>query len=147
LKSIDIREFINITNPNIYKFSFPILNMVKKEVNNIKALNKLKTDDILIENLITLQKVLTDLSDKFDNLSSNISKLLELFESAAKNFAEKYPEGGDSDKDFLRKLDSLLEQNKTIAKGIMLMEEKIRNKPPMQPPQNFRDSRFQNLSA
>lgn len=31
----------------------------------------------------------------------------------------------DSTEEILKKLDSVLEQNKTIAKGIMLMEEKI----------------------
>ena len=55
--------------------------------------------------------------------------MLELFEISAKSFAENGPgRQGDVDKDFLKKLDSLLDQNKTISKGIMLMEERVRNK-------------------
>ena len=37
--------------------------------------------------------------------------------------------------DFLKKLDALLNQNKTIAKGIMLMEEKVREKSQAPQPQ------------
>ncbi|MBR9706605.1 hypothetical protein GOV14_06220 [Candidatus Pacearchaeota archaeon] len=109
-------------------------NIVKKEP--IKK--RLKDEDMqraLIDNFINLQRVLTNLSIKFDELSGNITKMLQLFEISAKSFAEKYSDKKEEvqqqsqvDKDFLSKLDSLLDQNKTIAKGIMLMEEKIKNK-------------------
>jgi len=109
--------------------------MTKKDViGKKKKLTKAERDEMLIDNFINLQKVLTNLSVKFDDLSSNMSKMLQLFEISAKSFAEKY--SGDagvnvsgSDKAFLNKLDSLLDQNKTISKGIMMMEEKIRNRP------------------
>ena len=76
---------------------------------------------------------MTNLSIKFDDLSSNISKLLQLFEISAKSFAEKYSTRETKatpkvDEEFLKKLDSLLDQNKTIAKAIMMMEEKVREK-------------------
>lgn len=110
--------------------------MVKKEglnktVPKKKAMTKAELEQALIGNFTNLQKVLTNLSIKFDDLSSNLSKLLELFEISAKTFAEKYQEGSSSagiDNEFLKKLDSLLDQNKTIAKGIMLMEDKIRER-------------------
>ena len=97
-----------------------------------KVMTKAELEQSLIDNFINLQKVLTNLSIKFDDLSSNISKLLQLFEISAKTFAEKYSEGkeGKSDTALLNKLDSLLDQNKTIAKGIMLMEEKVRERAP-----------------
>jgi len=109
--------------------------MIKKDViGKKKKLTKAERDEMLIDNFINLQRVLTNLSVKFDDLSSNMSKMLQLFEISAKSFAEKY--SGDagvnisgSDKAFLNKLDSLLDQNKTISKGIMMMEEKIRNRP------------------
>ncbi len=100
-----------------------------------KAMTKAELERVLLNNFVNLQKVLTNLSIKFDDLSNNLSKLLQLFEISAKSFAEKYseePEKNSSNKEFLKKLDSLLEQNKTIAKGIMLMEEKVRNKSPQQ---------------
>ena len=40
----------------------------------------------LAENLIELQKIHTNLAEKFDNLSNQISSLLALFEMAAKCF-------------------------------------------------------------
>jgi hypothetical protein len=108
--------------------------MVKKEGSEAKPkqLTKVELEQALINNFINLQKVLTNLSIKFDELSGNISKLLQLFEISAKSFAEKNMDEGtkssETDKDFLKKLDSLLDQNKVIAKGIMLMEDKIRNR-------------------
>jgi hypothetical protein len=108
--------------------------MVKKEEGK-KSLTKAELEEALINNFTNLQKVLTNLAVRFDELSSNMSKMLQLFEISAKSFAEKYSEGNitmtsqpDVDKEFLRKLDALLDQNKVISKGIMLMEEKIRER-------------------
>lgn len=87
----------------------------------------------LIENFVNLQKVLTNLTVKFEGLSQNINNLLQLFEISAKSFIRKY-EGGTTiqdsgeDKDLIKKLDVLLDQNKTIARGLTLIEEKIRHK-------------------
>ena len=95
------------------------------------------TEKVLINNFISLQKVLTNLVVKFDELSTNMSKLLQLFEISAKSFVEKYnpkeigiePQKTEKDdKELLKKLDSLLDQNKTIAKGILLMEDNIRRR-------------------
>ena len=89
-----------------------------------KKLTKAELERQLIDNFVNLQNVLTNLSIKFDALSDNISKLLQLFEISAKSFVEKLPEMGgatgiskEKDKEFLSKVDTLLEQNKTIAKG------------------------------
>ena len=92
-----------------------------------KSLSKTELEEALLNNFVNLQKVLTNLAIKFDDLSNNISSLLQLFEISAKSFADKYSGGGE-DKEFLKKLDSLLDQNKTIAKGIMLMEERVRQR-------------------
>lgn len=83
----------------------------------------------IIENLVSLQKVNSDLSVKFDKLATQIANLLNLFESAARTFAEQAPATTtEKDKEFLEKIDKLLEQNKTIARGLTLMEEKIRER-------------------
>ena len=107
--------------------------MIKKEGTPQKnKMSKAELEEALISNFINLQRVLTNLSLKFDELSTNMSKMLQLFEISAKSFAEKYsgeePKSGDVDTELLKKLDSLLDQNKTISKGIMLMEEKIRDR-------------------
>ena len=111
-----------------------------------KSMSKVELEQALIDNFTNLQKVLTNLSIKFEDLSNNMSKLLQLFEISAKSFAEKYTgkevekqvekqtkEQKESDKEYLEKLDSLLDQNKTIAKGIMLMEGRIRQRETPQP--------------
>lgn len=92
-----------------------------------KKVSREEIDQALIDNFINLQRVLTNLSVKFDELSNNISKLLQLFEISAKSLAEKPGKSG-VDEEFLKRLDSLLEQNKVISKGIMLMEERIRSR-------------------
>jgi len=106
----------------------------KKITPKTKAMTKTELEQALLNNFVNLQKVLTNLSIKFEGLSDNISKLLQLFEISAKSFAEKYSEKEEvpevkEDKQLLSKLDSLLDQNKTIARGIMLMEGRIRQKP------------------
>lgn len=101
-----------------------------------KAMTKGELEEALIDNFVNMQRVLTNLIAKFDDLSKNISKMLELFEIAAKSFADKESEKpSDVDLEFVKKLDALLDQNKTISKGIMLMEEKIRQKNIPQMPQ------------
>ena len=83
----------------------------------------------LIENLIALQKVNTNMAEKFDKLSEQIAALLSLFEMTARTFA-KQPgiREAEKDKEFLEKIDRLLEQNKTIAKGLTIMEGKVRQR-------------------
>lgn len=84
---------------------------------------------MLIENFVSLQKVLTEMSSKFDRLSNNISGLLNLFEMSARSFMNRPDiKETEKDKEFLDKLNMLLDQNKTIAKGLTLMEEKIRER-------------------
>ena len=85
-------------------------------------------EKILVENFVSLQKVMTNLSLKFDNLTGQISKLLELFELSAKSLAEKDFELEKSNKDnkkVIEKIEGILEQNRTIARGLTLMNEKM----------------------
>src|SRR3990167_7177989 len=82
-----------------------------------------------MENLVELQKVHTNLAEKFDKLADQISQLLSLFEMAARSFGE-HPANqvAEKDKEFLEKVDKLLEQNKTIAKGLTIVEERMRER-------------------
>ncbi len=83
-----------------------------------------KRDEILIENFVGLQHAMTNLSIKFGEMSQNISKLLSVFEMAAKDLARTEKQ---VDASFDRKLDSLIDQNKTIAKGLVLMDGKLKS--------------------
>jgi hypothetical protein len=109
--------------------------MVNKEAKGTNSVPKKKKmsarerEELLIENFIGLQKAMTHLSMKFENLSDNIGKLLNVFELSAKDFImNKGKANPETDKDLLNKINSLLEQNKTIAKGLVMIEEKVRNK-------------------
>lgn len=95
----------------------------------------------LIENSIAMQRVYVTIAEKLDKLSNQLSTLLNLFETAAKSFAENpalHVLG--TDREFLEKINRLLEQDKVIAKTLMLMDERMKAKeaqaagmPAMQP--------------
>jgi len=103
--------------------------MPKKERKEAKKDRNEEIVKILIENSVSLQKVMTNTSIKLDALSNNISGLLRLFEMSARSFMDKMPiQDLEKDKEFLNKLNMLIDQNKTIAKGLTLMEEKIRER-------------------
>lgn len=103
--------------------------MAKKRTSYKKTKASGKLEDRILQNLIDLQKVHVNLAEKFDSLSDQISNLLALFETTARSFS-KHPhmQITEKDKEFLDKIDKLLEQNKTIAKGLTLMEQKMREK-------------------
>lgn len=89
----------------------------------------LKLEDKIVQNLTELQKVHVNLAEKFESLSEQISSLLALFEMSARSFAQQpHIQVTEKDKEFLEKIDKLLDQNKTIAKGLTLMEQKMREK-------------------
>ncbi len=102
------------------------LKEVKKKSSTTKGkMTAKEREELLIENFVGLQHAMTNMSIKFSALSDNISKLLQVFEESAKNFVS----GGKPDDDeMLKKIDSLLNQNKTIAKGLVLMEGKLRGR-------------------
>ena len=94
-----------------------------------ESTKEIKVDRALVDNFIALQKVMVNLSTKFDNLSLQISKLLELFEISAKSLARKDIESSQSNssaietKKVLDKLDNLTQQAGLIGKGLALIHE------------------------
>ena len=105
---------------------------MKKEVRS-KLDNKVgkKTIDILMENSVALQKVLADLALSLNKLTKELSQLLSLFKEASKTIGEEKAveaEEKEDKEDLLKKLDSLIEQNKTIAKSLLLLESALRER-------------------
>jgi len=108
---------------------------VKTQKVVIQQIPDTKVDRVLIENFVSLQRVLTNLSVKLDNVANQMSKLLDLFEISAKALAEKDFDVEKNNKEILERLDTVLDQNKTLARGITLMHERIpREQPPMRAP-------------
>jgi hypothetical protein len=96
----------------------------KEKTISINIDQKNEVEKVLVENFVSLQKVMTNLALKFDNLSGQLSKLLELFEISAKTLAEKGYSNEGTDSKIVEKLNSLLEQNRVIAKGVAILYEK-----------------------
>ncbi|MEK6741747.1 MAG: hypothetical protein AABX91_00520 [Nanoarchaeota archaeon] len=101
----------------------------KEKVTRIihESTRETKVDKALVENFIALQKVMVNLSAKFDHLSGEISKLLELFEISAKSLARKdFEESGKSSQEterILEKLNNISQQAGLIGKGLALIHE------------------------
>jgi hypothetical protein len=93
----------------------------RKKTTGVKKNNLEKT---LLENTLSLQKTIIHLSENFKSLSSQISKLLNLFESSAKTLAEKELDAErneEENREIIKKMETLMEQNKLIARGLTLM--------------------------
>lgn len=86
---------------------------------------EIKVEKALIDNFVGLQKVMVNLSSKFDKLSDEISKLLNIFEISAKAMAKKefQSEKDPSIKKIHDKLDNLSKQAGLIGKGLALIHE------------------------
>lgn len=86
---------------------------------------QIQMQPVLVDNFVSLQKVMVNLANKFDNLNTQISKLLDLFEISAKSLAKKDFKitQEESNKEVLGKLGELSEQNKVIAKGLTMIHE------------------------
>jgi len=106
--------------------------MVNKKKNKRKTLVSVEKsgkniEHILMQNSVEMQKIMTKLIERFENLSNKISELLELFEDSAKILVKKEIETGKIDhlnEELLEKINKLMDQNKVIARGLSLIHEK-----------------------
>jgi len=136
------KEIFKKTIPK--KIISPIKKPASRTITPIKpnVVRTKSTERILVENFVSLQKVMTNLSFKFDELSTQISKLLELFEISARTIAERNPERERGSVNVEEKLSSLIDQNKVIARGLTLLHEtnssQFKPQPPHQQPQEIR---------
>ena len=98
--------------------------MVDKNTANVSHHEKLM--ERLIENTTLLQKKDAELMGSMKHLVERIDRMLNVFEEASKHVMEvsedkKVAELSD-------KLEELLEQNKTIAKGLLMLEQYVRKR-------------------
>jgi len=85
---------------------------------------EIKMQPILVDNFIALQKVMINLANKLDDVSTKMEKLLDLFETSAKTLAKKeFKLAGETNPEVIKKLGELSEQNKIIARGLTLLHE------------------------
>lgn len=77
----------------------------------------------IVKNNLALQKVSLQLIDAVRQMTDRMDRMLGLFEEAAKNIEKvqlKEP--------LEKQLEELLEQNKVIARGLVLLEKFVRDK-------------------
>ena len=100
----------------------------KKSVSITRGLTKSEKETLLIENFVGLQKAMTHLSLKFENLSDNLSKLLGVLEMSAKNYLSEEAPKNASSSELLKQVNYLIDQNKALAEGLLLIDDTIRKK-------------------
>ena len=88
--------------------------------------------DKLLENGVQLQKISLNLIKSNNDLTKRIGNLITLFEEASKNVGKVEL----SDKNVGRltsKVEELVEENKDLAKGLVLLERYVRGKTAYEP--------------
>lgn len=117
--------------------------IVKKTIQRKPIVQSGEINRTLVQNFVGLQKIMTDLVMKLDSVSNQMIQLLNIFETSAKTLAEK---GGMQkermiDKQILEKIEGLIDQNKTIARGVSMLhgDESQQPTPKQTPPQQPRE--------
>ncbi len=87
---------------------------------------KEKAPSSLVNLNIELQKKNIELLEAMHNLTQRIDNLVNVFEEAAKNVANV--EDNSRVRDLATKLEELLDQNKSLANGLLLLERYVRSK-------------------
>ncbi len=100
---------------------------MKKEVKEEPKRETVNLTKQLISNNIGLQSKIVDLVSSVNNLTKEVKSLIDLFEGAAKQVKEV--KSTDEQVTALSaKLETLLEQNKNLARGLILLEQYVRGK-------------------
>jgi len=85
-----------------------------------------KKDDLvdqLINNNLILQKKTTELLGSMNELTKKVDKMVSIFGRAAQHI-----ESGELKEPIEKRLNDLLEQNKKIANGLVMLEKFVRNR-------------------
>ena len=90
------------------------------------AKKKEKAPSDLLQLNLQLQRKNIELLESVNALTQKIDNLVNVFEEAAKNVANV--EDDNKVKDLANKLEELLEQNKSIVNGLLLLERYVRSK-------------------
>ena len=117
-ETIKTKEISKEVKPKKIQEVKPKESSIKKEDNLAKQ---------LIETGVKVQSKSVDLISEMDKLTRRIDKLVSLFEEASKHVGEAETTEQRIN-ELTNKLESLLEQNKSIARGLILLEKYVRGK-------------------
>ncbi|HII15791.1 MAG TPA: hypothetical protein HA362_05775 [Nanoarchaeota archaeon] len=105
--------------PNAEKAEKPAVKMEKGATDMTMA----KMVEALVENNISLQHKVADMILNMKDLNKSVKEMVTLFTEAGEHIKK-----GKYEDPLLVKLDELLEQNKNIAKGLLLLEKFVKEK-------------------
>src|SRR3989344_2305971 len=101
--------------------------MADKKIANVSHHERLM--EKLIENTTLLQKKDAELMVSVKHLVDRIDRMLNVFDEASKHVMEVSEDKRVAE--LSDKLEELLEQNKTIAKGLLMLEQYVRKRSPI----------------
>ena len=90
---------------------------------NSSRITKQEVIDQLVKNHVEFQKKIADLLVSVSDLTKKVDNLVSIFQKAAEHI-----EKGEVSEPLARKLTDLLEQNKKIAQGLLLLERFVRSR-------------------
>lgn len=105
------------------------------KINKTNKMNKIKRDtknndeisNLILENTVSLQRNLVDTSEELKNLNIKLTRLLDIFDKASRTFEDSLEKGTETDVvELEKKIDALVEQNRVIAKGLLLLGKSTR---------------------
>lgn len=119
------KEPMNVISPKDVRMDRPKEQRMERpqQSRNISDFTKDKIVDMFIESNLSLQHKIADLLVETRELNKNVSGMVLLFTEAGENIKK-----GKYEDPLMVKLDDLLEQNKNIAKGLLLLEKFVREK-------------------
>lgn len=106
----------------------------KRKTTRKRATRRKATPNVNVQKLESIatqmEKVSISLIQSNHQLNSRIDKLVTLFETAVKNvgISDEKSSDRDSIRELSNKIEDLLDQNKNLAEGLLLLERYVRNK-------------------
>ena len=79
----------------------------------------------LIKNNVELQLKSADLIKAVSELTTELKRLVNIFQNAAEKLE---PESEGEIKSLIQRIDALTEQNKIIAKGLLVLDKYVKNR-------------------
>lgn len=101
-----------------------------------KSVSQKRIIEDLMENNVIIQKKSIELIESVNRLSNKIDTMVRLFEEAAKHIK------AGVDEPLMEKLEGLLEQNKNIAKGLIMLEKYVKDKEMLKSVESRMGSKF-----
>lgn len=101
--------------------------MLRGEMAKSKELTEAQITKKLIESSVKIQSKTVDIISAMEKLTKRVDKMVSLFEEASKHVTEAET-AEERVNELTTKLEGLLEQNKAIARGLILLEKYVRGK-------------------